>query len=322
VEVTSHINYTKNDIDLPISEEIECVLSSDTAVGISKALGLAVISFSEAFKRIAPDLVVVLGDRWEILGCAIAAHFARIPIAHIHGGEVTQGSYDDSWRHSISHMAQLHFPAAEVYRSRLIQIGQQPDTVFNVGALGCDGLKRRDSEFEGYGYVLALHSTTTDYEDYSDTIGILSEDCEPIYLAQHGNDVGYKKLPKHNEWDTYQIKSGSRLEYLDFLRGSRAIVGNSSSAVIEAPTLGVPSILIGNRQQGRLMADSIIKCEANSESIKEAINTLYSPEFESLMKSDYQVFYKGSNVAEKILKIIKQKMPVGIKKEFYDLATT
>jgi GDP/UDP-N,N'-diacetylbacillosamine 2-epimerase (hydrolysing) len=327
--LSHEFGYTKNDIDLPISEEIECVLSSDTAVGISKALGLAVISFSEAFKRIAPDALLVLGDRYEILACAVAAHVANIPIIHIHGGEVTAGSYDDAWRHSITHMAQLHFPAAEAYRTRLIQLGQDPDSIHMVGALGCDGFKKREwKQLEPKQILVAYYPEA--FNNGNNTENLLSviaeKEFQTVVFIKGCSDVG--QLDYHYLLDDYDIDRYERYDavnrelFLEKLKSSDAIVGNSSASVIEAPTLGVPSILIGNRQEGRLMSDSIIQAEPTRESIKKAFSTLYSSEFESLMKSDYKIYYKGGDVAEKILKVIKQKMPLSVKKEFYDLATT
>jgi GDP/UDP-N,N'-diacetylbacillosamine 2-epimerase (hydrolysing) len=329
----SHLSYefgyTKNDIDLPIEEEIECVLSSDTAVGISKALGLAVISFSEAYKRIAPDLVVVLGDRWEILACSIAAHIARIPIAHIHGGEVTEGAYDDAFRHSITHMSQLHFVAADAYKMRVIQLGNSPETVFNVGALGCDGsIKRKWRQLEPKQILLAYYpETLNDGTNIEHLLSVIAEkEFKTVVFIKGCYDIG--QLGFHYLLDDYDINTYERHDsinrglFLEKLKSSDAIIGNSSSGIIEAPALGVPTINIGNRQEGRLMADSIIQCNATKESIKQAFDKLYSKEFQDLMKSDYKIFYQGGNVAQKILEVIKQKMPISVKKEFYDLETS
>lgn len=326
----SHLSYefgyTKNDIDLPIEEEIECVLSSDTAVGISKAFGLAIISFSETLKRMVPDLVVVLGDRWEILACSIAAHIAGIPIAHIHGGENTLGSRDNAFRHSITNMAQLHFPATEASQNRLIQLGQYPDTVFNVGALGCDGLEKRKWKQLKPKQILVMYypEIESNSNGIENLLSIIAErEFQTVVFIKGCYDL--EQLQYHYLLDDYDINRTERYDsinrklFLEKLKSSDAIVGNSSSLVIEASALGVSSILIGNRQEGRLMADSIIQAEPTKNSIRKAFDRLYSKEFQDLINSDYKIYYKGGNVAEKILKIIKQKMPLSIKKEFCDV---
>lgn len=323
--LSHEFGYTKNDIDLPISEEIECVLSSDTAVGISKAFGLAVISFGEAYKRLNPDAVLVLGDRWEILACAVAAHIAKIPIIHVHGGEVTEGAYDDAFRHSITKMSQLHFAAADDYRNRIIQIGENPDSVFNVGSLGCDGLSKRRGHTENFA-LFVCHPETLVPEPLVDDLLDITNILHYICILPN-NDVGQYEIYKryYRTWfaptqDVELRPHIERSEFIDLLGRCKLILGNSSCGIIEAPALGVPTINIGDRQKGRLMADSIIQAEPTKESIRKAFDRLYSKEFQDLMKSDYRIYYKGGNVAEKILEIIKQKMPLEIKKGFYDLA--
>lgn len=304
--LSHEFGYTVDQIDLPISAKVEIVLSSDTPVGISKSLGLAMISFGEVFDRLQPDLLVCLGDRYETFAAAIAAHIAGLPIAHIHGGELTTGSLDDAFRHSITKIAHLHFPAAEEYRKRIIQLGEKPEMVFNVGALGCDGLQRRRVFPKLKQVILAYYGGSIS--------GVLPEFAN-IVEVYGSHDVHYI------EAGHYSLNL-SRDAFLDILSDSDVIVGNSSSGIIEAPALGVPTINIGDRQKGRLMADSIIQAEPNKVSIGAAFNKLYSPEFQAMMLTDYYNPYKGQNVAAKILEIIKAKLQEGIKieKGFYDLS--
>ncbi len=314
-----------------ITDKVECILASDTPVAISKAMGLAVISFGETYERLEPDLVVVLGDRFEILAAVIAAHISRIPVCHIHGGEVTAGAYDDAFRHSITKMSQLHFVAAEPYKIRLMQLGEHPDNVFNVGALGCDGLEKRDEKKARKNLILVcLHEETIDvslfgWKLYADIAPFLKKmisgsNYRAIYIHA-GADVGTMVFgTRDKEKGCDHFESLPRTVFLDFLRKSVCIIGNSSSGIIEAPALGVPTINIGDRQKGRPMADSIIQAEPTKESIQAAFDKLYSQKFQDLMKTDYYQPYKGENVAEKIVAIIRERLPnINMKKGFYDL---
>lgn len=321
--LSHEFGYTIKDITYPVNEQIECVLSSDTPVGICKSIGLAVSSFGECFERLKPDTVIVLGDRWDVMASAIASHVSNIPIIHIHGGEVTEGSYDNAWRFAITHMAQLHFPATDKYASRIIQTGQWPNTVYNVGALGCDGLEKRKDYTDNNFFIFCVYPQTLDIR--SDEVYPLLKACRPgkskILLIGGSHDVGFlcfDKACKDNGIFSYQ-RSMPREHFLYFLKDVDAIVGNSSCGIIEAPALGVPTINIGNRQKGRLMADSIIQAEPTKESIKAAFDKLYSEEFQALMKTDYYTPYQGGNVAEKIWTIIKRKMPLNVKKSFFDV---
>ncbi len=303
--LSHEFGYTVDQINLPISAKVEIVLSSNTSVGISKSLGLAMISFSEVYDRLKPDLLICLGDRYETFAAVSAAHIARIPIAHIHGGELTAGSLDDAFRHSITKMSHLHFPATEEYQQRIIQLGEWPGMVFNVGALGCDGLVKRAKSPNLKQILLAY---------YGDDISDLLPEFANIIEIYGSHDVHYIN-------GGYYSLNLSRDAFLDILVDSDAIVGNSSAGIIEAPALGVPTINIGSRQKGRIMADSIIHAEPTKKSIQVAFDKLYSPGFQARIQRTYYTPYKGQNVAAKILEIIKVKLQEGIKveKEFYDL---
>lgn len=322
--LSHEFGHTLDCIEHEIAERVECVLSSDTAIGISKGLGLAVISFSEVFERIKPDMLVVLGDRWEILACSIAAHMANIPISHIHGGEVTKGAYDDAFRHSITKMSQLHFVAAEPYRKRVIQLGENPDTVFNVGALGCDGLFKREYDLKiSKSIMICIHPETADIRSSKIYEKLRPALPEAEYIVIMSNpDVGYSVFEREIKDGPIQTiyKSMPRDHFLMFLEVSDVMIGNSSAGIIEAPALGVPTINVGDRQKGRLMADSIIQAEPTKESIQAAFDKLYSKEFQDMMKTDYYCPYQGGQVAEKIVEIIKDRIgQINMKKGFYDI---
>jgi len=295
-------------------DKIECILSSDTPVGISKSMGLGLISFGEYYESIKPDMVLLLGDRHEILMAACAAHVARIPIGHIHGGEVTSGAYDDAFRHSITKMSQLHFVATEPYAKRVIQLGENPETVYNVGALGCEGLEKRKEFPNNHRTIIILHPETVgSHIKKSELLDILDDLCFDFIDISGGYDAEYFDYRGH-------FPGSHRQLFLDSLKEVDFIIGNSSSGIIEAPALGVPTINIGDRQKGRLMADSIIQAKPTIASIENAIWKLYSKDFQALLKTDYYQPYKGENVSGKIIQIIKDKFSrIEMKKGFYDL---
>jgi GDP/UDP-N,N'-diacetylbacillosamine 2-epimerase (hydrolysing) len=285
-------------IKYPIAERIETILANDSPVAISKAAGLTYISFGEAYERHRPDMVLCLGDRFECMAAVVPAYIMGIPIAHIHGGEITEGSYDNGFRHSISHMASLHFPAAREYEDRLCAMGV-PGQIHMVGALGCDGLNR--GILYKPSHLIVMYYPETKGGNSLDVIDLL--DSLPMKSVVHvfGSrpDVGVNRFQ-------YHTKDLPRQEFIDLLKRAEAVIGNSSCGIIEAPALGTPTINIGNRQKGRLIAGSIIQAEASKEGIQKAIERLRSDEFGEIMASDYYQPYKGENVAGKIVEIIKR----------------
>ena len=323
--LSHEFGYTIKEIEFPIAERIECLLSSDTAVGISKAVGLAVIGFAETYERIKPDLVFCTGDRFEMLASAIAAHIANIPIAHYSGGEVTEGVYDDAFRHSITKMSQLHFVSTDVYRKRVIQLGERPESVFDVGALEIEGLKKRNGipNRDKKGYILCIYPETLDlrvdyiYERLIQTIKEL--ELEAQFLIVNSNpDVGAMVLKSVNDkFDSFTRMP--REHFLQALINADAIIGNSSAGITDAPALGVPSINIGSRQKGRLKASSVIDCEPTKEGIRAAFDKLYSKEFQESL-NDIKNSYRGGDVSGRIVKILKERVAkINLKKGFYDL---
>jgi len=307
--------YTVKEIECP-HETIEILLSSDTPEAIAKSMGLAQIGVAEVFSRTKPHCLIALGDRFEVFAICSAAHIFNIPIIHIHGGEVTAGAYDDAFRHSITKMSQLHFVAAEPYRDRVIQLGEHPDTVFNVGALGCDGLTRRVGYENNKSCVLIQHPETLGDYNHLDLYSFLTFELKLyVKVINSGLDKGSHKNKNKEASSSYP-----REAYLNMLKQSDFIIGNSSSSVIEAPALGVPTILLGDRQLGRELADSIIIADTTPDSIRESVEELYSEDFQDEINNPYNTPYLGGNVAWKILSTILNKLPdINMKKGFHDL---
>jgi GDP/UDP-N,N'-diacetylbacillosamine 2-epimerase (hydrolysing) len=286
-----------------IDRKVEAQLSSDTGAGVAKSMALATLGFADALADLAPDVLVVLGDRYEVFAAASAALFARIPVAHIHGGEVTEAAVDDSIRHAVTKLAHLHFVAADEYRRRVIQLGEDPERVFQVGGLGLDGIRRhelfdreqleRELDFElGERSLLVtfhpetladrpataqVHELLAALDDSrpdtrivftmpnSDAEGWTIREMIEAYVAARPNARGYVSL-------------GQR-RYLSLVKQVDAVVGNSSSGIMEAPSLGTPTVNIGRRQRGRLRAGSIVDCEAERHAIATAIETVFSDGF-------------------------------------------
>ncbi|MCE1157184.1 MAG: UDP-N-acetylglucosamine 2-epimerase [Spirochaetia bacterium] len=323
----------------PIAEKIEILLSSDTSVGTGKSMGLAMISISEAFARMSPDLVVILGDRFEALCAAIAATLARVPIAHIHGGELTQGAIDDAFRHSITHMSYLHFAATERYRRRIIQMGESPERVFNVGALGVEiarkmTLRDRRSLEADLGFDLSrdfllvtFHPATLDLEPAETQAEALlaALDRFPAYAVvftkanadAHGRAVNacIEAYVQKNPQRSSVFTSLGQERYLSLASFCKAVVGNSSSAIIETPSLGVPTVNIGNRQNGRERMPLVFDCVATTDDIVCAIRKALACKKEPVRNP-----YEGGDTSGRIVAIIAETLarPI-LPKLFYDL---
>jgi len=322
----SHLSHeygmTVEKIHFPIAEKIEILLSSDTAVGTSKAMGLALISFAEALDRLKPDVVVILGDRFESFACASAAHVAQIPIAHIHGGEITAGAFDDAFRHSITHMATYHFAAADQYATRIRVLleatGKKTNNIWSVGALGLDGIDKyrqlNRSEHRPSFPLLIFHAVTgqTQNETLKQLCNVISRlESEGSYYdyilgnadprGKEINDI-IKAYTIHGDCQV----SLSRASFLKMLASASYIVGNSSCGIIEAPALGIPTINVGDRQQGRLRASSIIDCDGSKEDIERAFVKLRTKTFLKSLNA-IQLQYEGGTVAKRIVDILKEQ---------------
>jgi UDP-hydrolysing UDP-N-acetyl-D-glucosamine 2-epimerase len=291
-----------------IDEQINIEVGNDTATGVTRSMGLALIGMGQAFERLSPDLVLVLGDRYEILATTEAAMVARIPIAHIHGGEVTEGAMDDAMRHAITKLSHLHFVAAEDYRSRVIQLGEAPERVFNVGAPGLDCIERMDLmnqadlEIElgipsGQAFFLVTyHPETLGMIDPGEEVGemLTALDQFPdtkVVLTGVNADPGHGAIARlladytsKNSDRVSLYQSLGQLRYLSAMKFAAAVIGNSSSGIIEAPAMGVPTVNIGGRQSGRLRARSIIDCGKHTNDISTAIRKALDPKFKESLR--------------------------------------
>lgn len=326
-----------------IDAKVEMLLSSDTAEGIIKSMGLGMIGFADAFNRLQPDLLVILGDRYEMLAMASAALIYKIPIAHIHGGEITEGAYDDAIRHSITKMSALHFTSTEVYRNRVIQLGELPERVFNVGAIGLDNFKtlkllsREELEkelnirFKRFNYLVGFHPETLSNHSVEKQFNELlqaidkQEDSFFVFTKANADTNGRiinKMMEKYVALNTDKsalFSSLGTLRYLSVMKMVDAIVGNSSSGIGEAPFAKAATINIGDRQKGRIMTDSIINCSVNQKEIEKAFNVVKTKEFQEIVKSTVNPYGDG-NTAQKITDLLKRTDFTLLRtKSFYNL---
>jgi len=324
-----------------IDVKVEMLLSSDTPVGIAKSIGLGVIGFADALDRIKPDIMVVLGDRYEVFAAVQAALVARIPVAHIHGGETTEGAIDESIRHAITKMSHLHFVAAESYRTRVIQLGEHPDTVVNVGALGIENLKHlqllNKSQLEqsinfdmGTScFLVTYHPATLGSTLPRIAMQALLDalDLYPntkIIFTKPNSDTDGRVLGQmideyagHNRKRVAVFTSMGQIRYLSALQIVDAVIGNSSSGIIEAPACNIPTVNIGDRQSGRLKADSVIDCLETSETIVAAINKALSQSFREKIKQGCSLYGYGKSASH--IKDNLKQASLSITKRFYDL---
>ena len=325
-----------------IDRKVEMLTSSDTPVGIAKSMGLGLIGFADALNELKPDLIVVLGDRFEVFSAVSAALVARIPLAHIHGGESTQGAFDDALRHSITKMSHLHFVAAEAYRQRVIQLGESPERVFLVGGLAMDNLERLeilgkeelecmlDLKFEKKSLLITFHPATLEQ-------GAAANQMEELLAAldQLGDTQLIFTMPNCDTESRILIKMIERFvgqnpnahsfislgeqRYLSCIAQVDGVVGNSSSGLLEVPSFKKGTVNIGARQEGRLMATSVINCDPDREDISRAIRRLYTKEFQEGLQSTINPYGIGG-ASEKIIQTLKN-YPLSnlLKKRFYDL---
>lgn len=347
MHLSSEFGMTVKEIEadgLPIDKKIEIVLSSDTPVALSKSMGLAMISFSEYFDECRPDALIVLGDRFETLAVCCAATNARIPIFHLHGGEATEGLIDEAIRHSITKMSYLHFTSTEAYRKRVIQMGEEPSRVFNVGAMGVENVlgvgnmsveELEDSlgfELGGQYAVGTFHPVTlenaTAGNQTQELLAALDEHPEIIYLFTKANvdtdgRVINRLLEEYSRvhGNFHLVASLGMERYLNAIRNACFVIGNSSSGLVEVPSFHVPTINIGDRQLGRIAGETVISCKPDRKSINDAIDKALDPNFRSSIM-DAQNPYGNGHTSEIIMAVIKdffENGRINIKKKFYDL---
>lgn len=326
-----------------INKKVEMLLSSDTSNATVKSVGLGTIGFADAYEDLRPDLIVVLGDRFEILAAVSAALFYKIPVAHLHGGEITEGAYDDCIRHAITKMSHLHFTSTEEYRKRVIQLGEQPDRVFHVGAIGVENIKKikllskqelEDSIGFKFGlksllvtfHPVTLEDSTAEQQclnllevleslrDYhflftlpnSDTNGRIIGECIRQFVDNHSDRA-------------IAFASLGHTRYLSALQYVSAVVGNSSSGIIEVPNFGIPTLNIGNRQKGRIAAKSVIHCGIEKDEIKVGLKKVLSESILSIAQLKKNPYDKEGTV-DTIYSILKNySLEALIPKKFYNL---
>lgn len=325
-----------------IDRKIETLLSSDTPVGLAKSIGLGLIGFGTALEELQPDLMLVLGDRYEIFSAVAAAMVARIPVAHLCGGETTEGAFDEAIRHSITKMSHLHFVAAEEYRNRVIQLGENPDRVFLVGGLGVDGIQKlslldRPALESSLGFQLGsrnllvtFHPVTlensTSSQQMVELLAALEQlkDTHLIFTMPNADTDGRVLIDMIEQYvashaNAHSFASLGQLRYLSCIRYVDAVIGNSSSGLAEVPSLGKGTINIGDRQQGRLKAESVIDCSPERESIAEALRYLYSPTFQTKLSTARNPYGEGG-ASDKVVRVLSEyPLESILKKSFHDV---
>lgn len=326
-----------------IDERVEIVVSSDSSVGVCKSMGLAMMGFGEAFERLKPDAVVVLGDRYEILCAAAAATAHNLPIAHLHGGEVTEGAIDDAFRHAITKMSHLHFTSTEAYRERVIRLGEQPARVFNVGAIGLDSVCSTqfldvDALGASIGFDLApgfflvtYHPETIVEADGAQQVKTLIDtmltlpDYKILVTGANADKGGrainrqLAELAAAHPARLCVVTSLGQVRYLSAARLARAVVGNSSSGIIEVPSLGTPTLNIGSRQHGRIRAASVVDVALDPAQILAALARFEAPQFKREM-AGLRNPYGDGNSTNRIVAQLRQHLAVNnlFRKTFYD----
>lgn len=323
-----------------INKKVEMLLSSDTSNATTKSVGLATIGFADAYEDIKPDMIVVLGDRFEILAAVSAALFYKIPVAHLHGGEITEGAYDDCIRHAITKMSHLHFTSTEEYRRRVIQLGEDPKRVFNVGAPGIENIKKvllmnkkeLESTLDGFTIndktiLITYHPVTlensTAEEQIQNLLSALDEypDIKIIFTLPNSDTDGRiiirlinEYVSKHPEKAIAYPSLGLK-RYLSALQFVKVVVGNSSSGIIEVPSFGIPTLNIGDRQKGRIAADSVINCGTSKKDILEGLEKVLNSGHIEIHNP-----YEGKDTTADILHVLKTyPLESLIQKTFYTL---
>lgn len=328
-----------------IDRKIEILMSSDTPIAVSKAMGLALISFAEYFDESKPDALLVLGDRYETLAVCCAAMNAQIPIIHLYGGETTEGAIDEAIRHAITKMSYLHFTAAEEYRERVIQLGEHPDRVFNVGSIGVENvmtmpLLSKEELEDSIGFRLDIPYAVVTFHPVTLENGDAEKQCREllkVFEARHDmkfiitkanadaegriiNRLLEEYALGHREQTAIYDSLGMK-RYLSAVKYSKVVIGNSSSGIVEVPSFHVPTIDIGERQAGRIRSESVVNCHPVYDSIVNAIAEIESRKFQQRLqwaKNPYEGAEPSRRIAETIADYLVNRK-ICLKKVFYNI---
>jgi GDP/UDP-N,N'-diacetylbacillosamine 2-epimerase (hydrolysing) len=330
------------DAGFTIDYRVEMLLAANSKTGVTKSIGLGTIGFADAYANLKPDLIIVLGDRFELISAVTAALIAGIPVAHLHGGETTEGAFDEAIRHSITKMSHLHFVAAEEYAQRVIQLGEQPERVFLVGGLGVDAIKRMklldrvalekalQFEFGERNLMVTFHPVTNEGESSANQMDeLLSaldelEDTHLIFTMPNADTGGHELAAMLEAFvrtrpHTRLYQSLGQLRYLSCMQFIDGVVGNSSSGLAEAPSMGIGTVNIGDRQKGRLSASSVIHCAPTRQSIRQALTRLYEPSFRASLTETVNPYGQGG-ASRKIVEVIRNHaLDNLLKKSFFDI---
>ena len=327
-----------------IDKKVDLFLQSDSQKGIATSMGTGLTGFAEAMQELTPDAVLILGDRYEAFAMASVATLFRIPIIHLYGGETTEGATDEAFRHSITKMSVLHFVTTETYKKRVIQLGEDPSRVFNVGALGIDSilqlkpLKKEELEealslrFKKKNLLITFHPETLSSQSAESQIHELlnaldaPDDTLLIFTKANADAEGQRinvlieeYVQKHPEKAKLFASLGT-VKYLSLMHYVDAVVGNSSSGILEAPSFKIGTINIGDRQAGRIQTESVINCKTEFKAIREALKTLYSPTFQNQLQTVENKFGNGTAATQMQKIILSLDLKSFLKKKFYDIA--
>jgi len=325
-----------------IDKKIPILSSSDTANATAKSVGTGIVGFADAYEELRPDMIMVLGDRYELLAAVSAALFYKIPIIHLHGGEITEGAYDDTIRHAVTKMSNLHFTSTEEYRRRVIQMGENPEAVFYVGALGCDNIrhiplmdkkeleKSLNFSLDRNTILVTFHPVTmennTAEAQFNELLNAIDyfKNLRVIFTLPNSDTGGkiiiglIKEYVVKNPEKTIWFTSLGMKRYLSAMQYIGAVVGNSSSGIIEVPSFHIPTLNIGDRQKGRIAASSVLNCLPIKDEIIQKLAVITESGYIERLK-DVVNPYDKPNTAQEIVKIIKEKENISVAKKFYNL---
>ncbi len=328
-----------------VDKKVEMLLSSDTPTGTVKSMGLASIGLADAYAELSPDLIVILGDRYEMLAAASAALIFGIPVAHLYGGEITEGAYDDAIRHAITKLSYLHFTSTEEYRRRVIQMGEAPERVYWVGALGADNISNSATmslaELEesigahlGKSFLLVTFHPVTREPGSAEaqTMALLSAleeiiDRHNILFTMPNSDTdGRIVVAMIQDWakdhpgKACAVTSLGRARYYSALSHCAAVVGNSSSGLVEAPSFRKPTLNIGNRQKGRAQGNTVVNCEATLEEIRKGLSRILEPEaIAEIAKKGVNPYVKPGTLEAIHSALVETPLPLNASKHFYNI---